>query len=267
MDSKLIGASIATLRQERGWTQRQLARQLEVSHQAVSKWENGESTPDVETLVRLARLFGVSIDRLINPDPADLRKKNFLFSRRTPARPEEDEEELDSQDVDDFDDEEEEEEDDDEEEDEEDEEDEELFDFPGFHHRHTHHRPHGHTRYVPSNPKLKLLLQMAPFLSREVLDEKFLAYLAKNDLESLSVIENLTPFVSREVMSAAIDKAIEGEVDKTFVLRLAPFIARDALLRLIEKTPDQDWVMEHLPALGPFLPKSFLDDLIRDMDF
>jgi transcriptional regulator with XRE-family HTH domain len=263
MDSKLIGASIASLRQERGWTQRQLARQLDLSHQAVSKWENGESAPDVETLVRLARLFGVTIDRLINPDPADLRKKNSLFSRRTADRLEE---ELDSLDVEE-DDEEEDDFEDEEEDEEENEEDEENFDFSDAHHRHTHHRVHGHTRYVPSDPKLKLLLQMAPFLSREVLEEKFLSYLAKNDLESLSVIENLAPFVSREVMSVAIDKAIDGDVDKTFVLRLAPFIARDALLRLIEKTPDQDWVMEHLPALGPFLPKSFLDDLIRDMDF
>ncbi|HET60142.1 MAG TPA: XRE family transcriptional regulator [Chloroflexi bacterium] len=258
MDSKLIGASIASLRQERGWTQRQLARQLDLSHQAVSKWENGESAPDVETLVRLARLFGVTIDRLINPDPADLRRKNSLFSRRMSGRLEEDEEdeELDNQDVDN----------DDEEEDENEEED-DFFNVPGSHHGHTHHTVHGHTRYVPSDPKLKLLMQMAPFLSRVVLEEKFLSYLAKNDLESLSVIENLAPFVSREVMSVAIDKAIDGEVDKTFVLRLAPFIARDALLRLIEKTPDQDWVMEHLSELGPFLPKSFLDDLIRNMDF
>jgi transcriptional regulator with XRE-family HTH domain len=258
MDSKLIGASITSLRQERGWTQRQLARQLDLSHQAVSKWENGESAPDVETLVRLARLFGVTIDRLINPDPADLRKKNGFFSRRMSGRLDEEEEELETQDV---------EEDNVEDENEEDEDDKEFFDSPGFHHRHTHHRVHGHTRYVPSDPKLKLLLQMAPFISREVLEEKFLSYLSKNDLESLSVIESLAPFVSREVMSVAIDKAIDGEVDKTFVLRLAPFIDRDSLLRLIEKTPDQEWVTEHLAALGPFLPKSFLDDLIGGMDF
>jgi transcriptional regulator with XRE-family HTH domain len=264
MDSKLIGASIASLRQERGWTQRQLARQLDLSHQAVSKWENGESAPDVETLVRLARLFGVTIDRLINPDPADLRKKNFLFSRRTADRLEE---ELDSLDVDDDDVKDDEDEEGEDEDDDGNEEDEEFFGFPSSHHRHSHHQVHGHKHYEPSDPKLKLLLQMAPFISREVLDEKFLSYLAKNDLESLSVIENLAPFVSRNVISAAIDKAIDGEIEKEFALRLAPFIKRDDLVRLIEKTSDQDWVMEHLAALAPFLPKSFLDDLIGRMDF
>jgi transcriptional regulator with XRE-family HTH domain len=260
MDSKLIGASITSLRQERGWTQRQLARQLDLSHQAVSKWENGESAPDVETLVRLARLFGVTIDRLINPDPADLRRKNFLFSRRSPEKLEE-EEELDNQDFDDDAD-----EDGDEDGDENEDEDEEEVEFrgfSGFHRQHTHR----HTRHQPSDPKLKLLLQMAPFISREVLDEKFLAYLEKNDLESFSVIESLAPFVSREVLSTAIDKTIEGDIDPTFVLRLAPFINRDDLVRLIEKTTDQAWVMKHLAGLAPFLPKSFLDDLIGGMEF
>lgn len=252
MDSQLIGASITSLRQERGWTQRQLARQLDLSHQAVSKWENGDSAPDVETLVRLARLFGVSIDRLITPDPADLRKRNFLFSHRSPARLEDEEEgEENSESM---------EEDDDEEGDDDEN---EFFDSSGFHQRYTHK----HSRHQPSDPKLKLLLQMAPFISREVLDEKFMSYLEKNDLENFAVIESLAPFVSRGVLSAAIDKTIGGEIDPSFVLRLAPFINRDDLVRLIEKTTDQDWVTEHLAALAPFLPKSFLDDLIRDMDF
>ena len=49
MDMELFGRKIAASRQNRGWTQRQLARQLSVSHQAVSKWEQGAAVPDLET--------------------------------------------------------------------------------------------------------------------------------------------------------------------------------------------------------------------------
>lgn len=53
------------LRLSRGWSQEELANQLSLSRQAVQKWESGASKPDMENLVTLSRLFGVSLDWLV----------------------------------------------------------------------------------------------------------------------------------------------------------------------------------------------------------
>ncbi|MBQ2740817.1 MAG: helix-turn-helix transcriptional regulator [Clostridia bacterium] len=56
-----IGEKIATLRKANGMTQADLGTCLNISYQAVSKWERGESCPDFETLSKIAQLYGVSI--------------------------------------------------------------------------------------------------------------------------------------------------------------------------------------------------------------
>lgn len=66
IDARLIGNHIATLRRRRDdMTQTELAEQLRVTHQAVSKWERGNCLPDLQNLVDLARLFGISVDDLL----------------------------------------------------------------------------------------------------------------------------------------------------------------------------------------------------------
>jgi len=57
--------TIYRLRTTRGLSQEELARQLEVSRQSVSKWETGGSVPDLDKLVRMADLFGVTLDALV----------------------------------------------------------------------------------------------------------------------------------------------------------------------------------------------------------
>lgn len=61
-----IGENIAKMRKRTSLTQEELAEKMNVSGQAVSKWENDVSYPDVETLGRLAKLFGCTMDELIN---------------------------------------------------------------------------------------------------------------------------------------------------------------------------------------------------------
>ena len=63
-----IGEKIKTLRKAKKLTQEQLAEALHVSPQAVSKWETGTSSPDVEMLPRLAAYFGTSMDELFDYD-------------------------------------------------------------------------------------------------------------------------------------------------------------------------------------------------------
>lgn len=60
-----LNERIKKLRKEKGWTQLQLAEKLNVTDKAVSKWEVGETNPDLTLIVTIASLFGVSIDYLL----------------------------------------------------------------------------------------------------------------------------------------------------------------------------------------------------------
>jgi len=62
--NKILGDNIARLRKERKMTQEDLAKELNITYQAVSKWENGVSSPDISNLKLIAGIFGVTIDEL-----------------------------------------------------------------------------------------------------------------------------------------------------------------------------------------------------------
>ncbi|MBQ5841028.1 MAG: helix-turn-helix transcriptional regulator, partial [Clostridia bacterium] len=64
----IIAGNIGKLRREAGMTQLGLAEKLNYSDKAVSKWERGESLPDVATLKELAELFSVTVDYLLRAD-------------------------------------------------------------------------------------------------------------------------------------------------------------------------------------------------------
>ena len=59
---------ISKLRKRKGLSQEELANELEVSRQSVFKWEAGENTPDLEKIKKLAKLFNVSFDILLDDD-------------------------------------------------------------------------------------------------------------------------------------------------------------------------------------------------------
>lgn len=66
----ILGEKIARLRRKNGWSQEELADKMEVSRQAVSKWESGQTMPDLERILRLSSLFGVTIDYLLKDGAA-----------------------------------------------------------------------------------------------------------------------------------------------------------------------------------------------------
>ena len=61
-----IGKRIAQLRKEKGLTQEELSQMMEVSAQAVSKWENDQTCPDIASLPKLAKILGVTVDELLS---------------------------------------------------------------------------------------------------------------------------------------------------------------------------------------------------------
>lgn len=60
-----LGEKIYELRTQHNLSQGDLANELNVSRQSISKWENGNSTPDLEKIVKLAEIFNISLDELI----------------------------------------------------------------------------------------------------------------------------------------------------------------------------------------------------------
>jgi len=64
----ILADKIMNLRKKCGWSQEELAEQLGISRQSVSKWESGMSIPDLEKIVKMSALFGVSTDYLLKDE-------------------------------------------------------------------------------------------------------------------------------------------------------------------------------------------------------
>ena len=62
----MISMNLKRLRKEHQYTQENVAEKINVSRQSIAKWENGESTPDIDTLIKLSKLYNVTLDNLIN---------------------------------------------------------------------------------------------------------------------------------------------------------------------------------------------------------
>lgn len=88
-----VGKNLSAIRKQHGMTQQELAEKLDVSRQAVSRWEQNVSEPSTENLIRLGTLFGVSVDFLIGNERQEssaanheqrrdlVRKKFSIFNR------------------------------------------------------------------------------------------------------------------------------------------------------------------------------------------
>lgn len=68
----IFADKLIQLRKKSGWSQEELAEQMNVSRQSVSKWEGAQSIPDLEKMIRLSRLFGVSTDYLLKDEIEDM---------------------------------------------------------------------------------------------------------------------------------------------------------------------------------------------------
>lgn len=74
-----FGEKLKALRTERGLTQEQLAARLYVSRTAVSKWETGGGSPNLDSLQAVARLFDVSVDDLLSADDLIVLARDELY--------------------------------------------------------------------------------------------------------------------------------------------------------------------------------------------
>ena len=88
----MIGNQIKKLRTKQGMTQKQLADKLFVSAQAVSRWENNEVEPSIDTITELAKIFDVSTDVILGviendsqPEPEKIVEKEYVIKEAKPV--------------------------------------------------------------------------------------------------------------------------------------------------------------------------------------
>ena len=207
VDNKVVGMAISKLRQADGMTQQTLAACLNVSHQAVSKWEKGAALPDVLTLVELSRMFGVTLEQLLSGDidfrlqgkeeapekPIELKidysdinaKAEKAVENAEFAAEEAGEEAAESADA----------------------------------------EPEEAEETARTEEKIDLdkIIEMAPFMSRAALDEIVLKYNGKCTPKQLS---KLAPFLSKDCLEKLVVNC-ESDISWDTLRRLAPFLRKE----------------------------------------
>ena len=81
-----LGQNIARLRAQKNLSQGDLADALDISRQSVSKWETDASIPELDKLLRLAELFGVTLDELVKGESAQPEAARGEVPRTPPPR-------------------------------------------------------------------------------------------------------------------------------------------------------------------------------------
>ncbi|MSU87382.1 helix-turn-helix domain-containing protein [Streptococcus dysgalactiae] len=76
-----VAEQLKQLRVKHQLSQDALAEQLFISRQAISKWENGDTTPDLDNLVRLTEIFGVSLDELVLAKPNEVKVERIYENK------------------------------------------------------------------------------------------------------------------------------------------------------------------------------------------
>jgi len=81
MNNMIFSERLKQEREKRGWSQTELAEKIQVSRQAVSKWETGKNYPSIEVIIDLSDLFGITIDELLRSDE-ELKAKVIQDSKQ-----------------------------------------------------------------------------------------------------------------------------------------------------------------------------------------
>ncbi|MBQ2956365.1 MAG: helix-turn-helix domain-containing protein [Clostridia bacterium] len=240
IDNVRTGQNIIFHRQKLGWTQGELAGRLNVTHQAVSKWENGNAFPDITILYELSRLFGVTMEALLTGDP-DAAEENMQSSipaaddgnagtvpsaqesDKHPCEPETDAAEKSSDSA--------------------------------------IHETSEERRSSISEYSWDQIMSLAPFASRDTL--RHLVDLCQEECD-FNRICSLAPFLGQDI----IDRLIRDSLAKDAwswdeILSLAPFASRDTLRHLVDLC-QEECDFNHICSLAPFLRQDVIDRLIRD---
>jgi transcriptional regulator with XRE-family HTH domain len=237
IDSHKTGAYIAQLRKERDWTQVELADRLHVTHQAVSRWETGDSFPDLATLAQLAQVFKVRVDNLMyaNSGASSDTGRDQVIEELAAGHADQVADLLKAK----------------------------PSDIDAVIESGPLTRPSLMNKVVQNMRGYQFNLQqvigLAPFVSQELLDTLVSGLSEKLDIQSLLA---LAPFLSRPKLQDLVGQ-FEGAIDIQHLIGLAPFVERDRLDELTKLVVQDKIEGYQLIALAPFVSRPVLDTLVE----
>lgn len=82
----ILADKIMAERKKKGWSQEELAEMLGVTRQSVSKWEGAQSVPDLERILQMSRIFGVSTDYLLKEELEEEQNEGYVEVNDAPVR-------------------------------------------------------------------------------------------------------------------------------------------------------------------------------------
>jgi transcriptional regulator with XRE-family HTH domain len=256
LNARLIGSYISTLRKEKDLTQVELADRLNVSHQAVSKWERGDSLPDIGTLVELGKVFEKTIDSILSGGKNDTAPRNVgtIVHELAENHPEKVAALMNDGHA----------------------EVEGFVDLAPLLKTSTMRKV---TELVDENKfTIDNLVHLAPFLEQDGLTKLISSinlseltwediiplapFLRKDALKNITVnieetpelrhIINLAPFVGDDI-NLMVQKADLSEANWHDIQSLAPFVNSNTLMQLIDQTSNEPLSLEQIVSVAPFL--------------
>lgn len=200
VDSRKIGAYISKLRKEKDLTQVELADKLNISHQAVSKWERGESLPDIMTIPIIANELEVSIDLLMsagNKQPKPSKQIGKMVEHLSADQTEEVADLINSgaTDV------------------------KELIDIAPL--IKTSQLSKVSEKMNATAWNLDTIVHLAPFLSTEALDE-IVIQVTKETID-WKIVHRIAPFLSSSTLHSIANQVISESIEPIELVQLAPF--------------------------------------------
>jgi transcriptional regulator with XRE-family HTH domain len=269
IDSRKTGAYISKLRKEKDWTQLDLSDRLYVTPQAVSRWETGDSFPDLSLLVEIAKIFHVSVDDLLNGEPvsgsradAGRRTRGIVYQRE-----QEREEDMErkattgevltelaqgnteqvarqvSEGIADL---------------------ESVIDVAPLARPSTMNDVVSRLSGYAFNQEQ--IVALAPFIGGDLLsdivNQSIVDAEQREEKVNIDLVSDLAPFLNRETLDGLVDRAVAGEIEADILVGLAPFLSREKLDSLVELGKDGTLDQSHLEELAPFLSREALDRLV-----
>lgn len=249
-DMMKVGRNISKLRKKIGITQMGLADRLNISYQAVSNWERGETMPDISKLPQIAEIFDVSIDEILDEGKGteilrsmlDHSTEDYLqhnevslkdISEIAPLlKPEQVDEFVanaeDNVEIGD------------------------LLSIAPFVSEETIDRI---AKQVFEKEGIYVLVSLAPFMSEAAIDEYVKQSFEKAGIHSLVA---MAPFISQGAIDECAKMAVEKE-GITAIVSLAPFISTEAIDECAKKAFEKEG-LKALVSIAPFISRGILNE-------
>lgn len=221
-DMGKIGHRIAQLRKERNMTQMELADRLNISFQAVSNWERGQSMPDIAKLGELSSALDTTIDELLENERGAYILKSF--SQGTPPEEPIKAEEL-------------------------------VQIAPILKPQQIDHA----VSEIKGRVDLSEIIPLMPFLSDQMLDEIAWDCYHQNGLTKEMV--PLAPFISDETMNDLVKAALKDGANLSDIDSFFPFIEDDALRLYADSLLEKTGRLDSILSVVPFLEDDYINAL------